>query len=402
MIKGSIPSNEKERLEALRRYNILDTLPEEEYDDITTLASTICNTPISLVTLIDDDRQFFKSVHGIEGTETSRDVSLCAHAINTPNDLFVVSDARTDERFFDNPFVTGAPNVIFYAGMPLVTPDNFALGTLCVIDNKPHDLSDAQKDALRVLSHQVIKSMELKRKNEQLMESQEELETFAKEMESFAYTASHDLKEPLISLKALLSLLEDKYGDLLDADAKQYLFYAVDSATRMETLITDLLNYAKAVNSYEDVEETDIQQVVDEIVQHSQTTIKERGAIINSTHLPTIRISKTAIKQVFQNLIGNAMKYQADGVNPIVNIDAVEMDNFWQFKVVDNGIGIPEKYLTTVFDMFKRAHSNQGYRGTGLGLSICKKVVEKNGGNIWVESVEGKGSSFFFTIAKSK
>lgn len=401
MIKPPVPSNENERLEALRRYNILDTLPETEYDDITSLASTICNTPISLVTLVDSDRQFFKSKIGIDGSETVREISFCAHAINTPEDLFIVTDARTDERFFDNPLVTGAPNIVFYAGMPLVTPDHYALGMLCVIDDKPHVLTDTQKNALRALSHQVIKSMELKQKNAQLLQYQEELKSFAKEMESFAYTVSHDLKEPLMSLKSILSLLDLKYSHLLDSDAKRYIFYAVDSAKRMEMLIADLLSYAKAVNS-EDVEEVDVQQTVEEIVQNSQTAIQEKGAIVTACNLPTIQISKTGIKQLFQNLIGNAMKYQAEGMKPVVTIDAIEKDDSWQFAVKDNGIGIPEKYLNTVFDMFKRVHTNQKYQGTGLGLSICKKFVTKNSGAIWVESTEGVGSTFYFTIPKHK
>ena len=401
MIKPPVPDNEQERLEALRRYNILDTLPEEEYEDITSLASTICNTPISLVSLIDKDRQFFKSNRGLPITETSRDVSFCAHALNAPDDLFVVSDARDDERFFDNPLVTGSPNIVFYAGMPLVTPDNFALGTLCVIDDKPHDLTDTQQDALRALSNQVIKSLELRRKNKLLLDYQEELEAFAKEMEAFAFTASHDLKEPLIVVKSLLAILEEKYSHLLDEDAKQYIFYAVDGATKMETLISDLLNYARAVNSTEVAEETDIDAIVDEVMQSNKLMIEEKGATINKINLPKIKISRTGIKQVFQNLIGNAMKYQAEGIKPIIDITATETETHWQFSVKDNGIGIPEKSLASVFDMFKRAHSKEKYRGTGLGLSICKKVVEKNGGNIWAESEQGKGSNFLFTIAKS-
>ncbi len=400
MIKPPIPDNEQERLEALRRYNILDTLPEEEYDDITSLASTICNTAISLVSLIDKDRQFFKSNRGLPITDTSRDVSFCAHALNAPDDLFVVSDARDDERFFDNPLVTGSPNIVFYAGMPLVTPDNFSLGTLCVIDDKPHDLTATQQDALRALSNQVIKSLELRRKNKLLLDYQQELEAFAKEMETFAFTASHDLKEPLIVVKSLLEILEEKYCHLLDEEAKQYISYAVDGATKMETLISDLLSYARAVNSSEVAEETDIDEIVDEVIKANKLMIEEKGATILKSNLPQIKISRTGIKQVFQNLIGNAMKYQAEGINPIINISATETDIHWQFSVKDNGIGIPEKYVSSVFDMFKRAHAKEKYRGTGLGLSICKKVVEKNGGNIWVESEQGKGSNFLFTIAK--
>ena len=140
----------------------------------------------------------------------------------------------------------------------------------------------------------------------------------------------------------------------------------------------------------------------EEIKENIQSTIQEKGATINANNLPAIQISRTGIKQLFQNLIGNAMKYQAEGVKPVVTIKSVEKEDSWQFAVTDNGIGIPEKYLTTVFDMFKRVHTNQNYKGTGLGLSICKKFVTKNGGAIWAESKEGIGSTFYFTIPKNK
>ncbi len=158
------PFNESERLEALASYNLLDTLPEEDFDNITFLASVICQTPFSLISLVDKDRQFFKSRLGLSATETSRDLSFCAHAINQPQIIFEVEDARLDERFHDNALVTGKPNIAFYAGIPLVDTDGFALGTLCVIDEKPRKLSDEQKEALTKLSKQVMSLIEARKK----------------------------------------------------------------------------------------------------------------------------------------------------------------------------------------------------------------------------------------------
>jgi len=186
MITPEIPANEEERLQALYEYDILDTLPEKDFDYLTTIASQICDTPISLITLIDSSRQWFKSAHGLSIKETDRQFSFCAHAINTPHKIMVVPDARSDERFADNPFVTDDPKVVFYAGVPLVADAGYALGTLCIIDSKPRTLDDKQYEALRALSNQVVKLLELRKSNKELSELKEALE---KSMDLYTQTS---------------------------------------------------------------------------------------------------------------------------------------------------------------------------------------------------------------------
>ena len=163
-MKASKPKNEVQRIQILWQYDVLDTLPEAAFDELTELASVICDTPVALITLVDEDRQWFKSKVGISLSETSRDVSMCAHAI-LQKDLFIVPDATKDKRFKDNPLVTSSPKIRFYAGMPLVTLGGHALGTICVVDQKPRKLTASQQTALRVLARHTMTLLELRRQS---------------------------------------------------------------------------------------------------------------------------------------------------------------------------------------------------------------------------------------------
>ena len=400
MIKPTIPGNEVERLLALDSYSVLDTLPEESYNDLTKIASIICNTPIALVTFIDEKRQFLKSRHGIEATETPREVAFCGHAINMPSELMMVEDARLDDRFSDNPLVTGDLQVVFYAGMPLVTNDGFALGTLCVIDHQPKELTPDQQSALKSLANQVVQLLELRKKNNLLLQTQQKLLSAAKEMEVFAYTASHDLKEPLRMVKSFMNLLEKKYADNLDDTAKKYIHYAVDGTERMELLIGDLLEYARAGNGNIEVKGKAINEILEEIKKLYWLVIQEKSVSIALTGLSEIELNHTSTRQVLQNLIGNAIKYQSPGVQPLIVVNLADQLSHWLISVSDNGIGIAIENLENVFTPFKRLNSGKDYAGTGIGLAICKKIVEKQEGKIWVESKPGVGSIFYFTLKK--
>lgn len=177
-MRAKMPSQEAARLEALKQYQILDTPSEQAYDDITALAAYICDVPIALISLVDSDRQWFKSKVGLEARETSRDVSFCAHAILNEG-MLVVKDAAEDERFLDNPLVTCAPNIRFYAGVPLVTPEGQAIGTLCIIDDQPRELSDYQTKTLEALARQVVVQLELRRVSSQLADALNQIDQMA-------------------------------------------------------------------------------------------------------------------------------------------------------------------------------------------------------------------------------
>ena len=220
------------------------------------------------------------------------------------------------------------------------------------------------------------------------------------ELQQFAWLASHDLKEPLRMVKSFMQLLKKNYATQLDEKANKYINFAVDGAERMSNFINDLLAYSNTGSDEIPKEKVDTQLLVDEIVALQSAVLNEKSVVITYHNLPTIIAHKTPLAQVFLNLITNAIKYQLKGSVPQINISAKETNNYWQFAIEDNGIGIEETYFAKIFELFKRLHVGDEYSGTGMGLATCKKIVQQHGGNIWVTSEVGKGSIFYFTFIK--
>ena len=236
-----IPVNEKKRLKALYDYNILDTIPEKEYDGITKIAAQICNVPVCFLSFIDKDRQWYKSYFGVELHEIPREISLCTHAIINPDVLLVVPDMRLDERFANNPLVKGEPHADFYASASLVTSEGDALGTICVLDAKVNNLNDDQKDALRCLADQVMTRLELRRKVKELNNIQKQLKKANSELKDFASIASHDMKTPLANISLVSKSFRIRYKEQLDEDAAEYLTLIDSSAKELLVFIDDIL-----------------------------------------------------------------------------------------------------------------------------------------------------------------
>lgn len=239
-----------------------------------------------------------------------------------------------------------------------------------------------------------------KQLNEQLEEQARELKATNKELENFASVASHDLKEPLRMIRSFMELLQKRYADDLDENARQYIHFAVDGSKRMTNLINDLLEFSRVGRIYTEFEEINMQDLLDEIVLHYKPQIEESGAEINIGEMPVIEAEPTSMKLIFQNLISNAIKYQKEGASPKIDIQSSETESDWKFSISDNGIGIPDEYKEQVFQLFKRLHSVDEFPGSGMGLATCKKIIEQHGGTIWVESEPGEGSTFYFRISK--
>ena len=230
-----------------------------------------------------------------------------------------------------------------------------------------------------------------------VQERTRELARSNKDLESFAYVASHDLQEPLRTMAGCVQLLEQRYKGRLDDDADKLIHYAVDGAVRMRQLINDLLAYSRLGTQSQPLEPIATEHVLDLALTNLKSACDESGAMVTHDPLPTVMADASQFGQVFQNLIGNAIKYRGTQP-PRVNVSAVKKEGDWVFSVRDNGIGIDPKYADRIFVIFQRLHGRDERPGTGIGLAVCKKIVERHGGRIWVESEAGKGSVFYFTI----
>lgn len=240
----------------------------------------------------------------------------------------------------------------------------------------------------------------LKSLNIQLEKQTKELTISNKELEQFAYIASHDLQEPLRMVTSFLNQLKRKYQDQLDEKAHQYIHFAVDGSLRMRQIILDILEFSRVGKHDENKDEIDLNQIVDEVCQLQHRLIEEKVALVQFDHLPKIISYRSPILQVFQNLIGNALKYSKPNVSVTIEVTAKEIKDEWEIAIKDNGIGISKEYHEKIFILFQRLHVDEEYRGTGIGLAIVKKILDNLGGRIWVESEEGVGSTFYFTIPK--
>jgi light-regulated signal transduction histidine kinase (bacteriophytochrome) len=227
---------------------------------------------------------------------------------------------------------------------------------------------------------------------------QEELRRANQDLEQFAFSASHDLQEPLRSIKIYSELLAREFGGDLHPDARRYLEYLCSGATRLETLVRDLLAYTRAGQFEETAEPGDANEALQAALSALSSATTEARARVTSDPLPTVQVHATHLRQLFQNLIGNAIKYRSPDRIPEVRVGAKRQEMQWVFAVSDNGIGIEPEYKEEIFGLFKRLHTSDEYSGTGIGLALCQRIIDKYHGRIWVESEPGKGSSFHFTV----
>ena len=244
--------------------------------------------------------------------------------------------------------------------------------------------------------------IELSRQTKALIEAEEKLKSINKELEQFAYSASHDLKEPLRMIGSYVTLVKRKLGADLDGNTLEYMGFITDGVNRMEKMLNDLLLYSRLGRNAEHLKDYDLNDTLLVVMQNLMTSMQRTDTAIYSNNLPVLRASSVEMIQLFQNLISNSIKFRKPSAAPVIGITYHSEDDHHRFMFMDNGIGIPEKSRQSVFNIFERLHSIQEYEGSGIGLATCKKIVNNLGGTIWVESEKQDGTTFVFTIPKAR
>ncbi len=435
MLTPSLPKNETERLQALWRYRILDTAAEQKFDDLTQLAAHIFDAPIAVVSLVDRERQWFKSKLGLDVHETPRSVSFCAHAICHPQEIFLVPDTLEDERFWDHPLVVNAPHIRFYAGTPLVTPDGFAIGSLCVIDEVPRYPNQQQLDALAALGRQVVSQLELKLQLHHLHETQvqlvqnEKLSSLGQMVAGIAHEINNPINFVYGNLVHMNEYTQDLLG-LLDLYAEQVphppgiieeAIAAIDlpflqedlsnilrsmklGADRIREIVLSLRTFSRLDEA--EYKEADIHSGLDSTLTILRHRLKPRPGhsaieiVRDYGSIPKVECYPGQLNQVFMNILSNAIDAleETGTETKVIHIKTSLLERNWvSIRIQDNGPGITEVNQAKLFDPFFT--TKELGKGTGLGLSISHNIItQKHDGLLRCHSTLGQGTEFVIEI----
>lgn len=385
--------DETARVAALHRLAILDTEPEKAYDDAVELAASICGTPIAMMTLLDGERQWFKSKVGVPFDESPREQSFCTHAILS-DDTLIVPNALADDRFKELFAVQYAPSLRFYAGAPIKSPDGFKLGTLCVLDVQSRELSKAQQDALEALRRMIERQLELRRANLELLR----LERQKRELTALVV---HDLKNPIASILPNARYLSRTKG--LTENAKSAADDITSSTEAMLRLVMNLLDISRAEDAalVPKREPIVLATLLDAVRTSAAARAAEQGATIAvdvAEDAGTASLDADLVRRVLENLTDNALKYAPGGR---VTLGARADGPGVRLTVSDDGPGIPAEARAAVFEKYARIDgAPHAERSRGLGLTFCRLAVEAHGGRIWVEEAAPKGAAFCMSLPR--
>ncbi|MBL7258299.1 GAF domain-containing sensor histidine kinase [Paractinoplanes lichenicola] len=392
---------EQRRLTALRNYQVLDTAPEGDFDDIAVLAAQLCRTPIAAVSLVDEDRQWFKAHVGLQICETEREHSFCAHAMHV-DEVMQVPDARLDPRFADNPLVTGEPGIVFYAGAPLISSTGEPLGSLCVIDHEPRLLTPAEVQGLRTLARHVMAQLELRQYARGLDAANERLRDADRLKDEFISRVTHELRTPLTSINGYLEMLAE--DGLEPGTGEEFLSRIRRNSDRLMALVDDMLLAAQAGH-----DELRLTKRVLDLSELSRAAVVRNGVLARTRGLAItadapepvfVEADEARLIQVIERLVLNAVKFTPSGG---ITVSASAHGHQARLVVRDTGIGISPEDRERVMAPFRRsaAAERREVQGAGLGLSIVKAIVDSHGGSIHIESEPDQGAAIVVTLPRS-
>lgn len=414
------PATERERLATLQALDVLDSGPEEEFDALIKVASLVCGVPISLISLIDSERQWFKANIGLPGvSETPRDVAFCAHAI-LDDQLFEVPDATLDVRFADNPLVTDAPDIRFYAGAPIVMADGSRIGTLCVIDREPRQLNATQREIVSNLAMAAAHALEGRRairaaqqhaaemvaSERSLKEARDSAQAANIAKSRFLATMSHEIRTPMNGVLGMAQLL--LAPDLSEGDRTKYAETILTSGHTLLALLNDILDLSKI-----EAGKLELEAKAFEVASLLETTrnlfsgaAQAKGLLLECEWAGSAgqRYQGDAhrLAQMMANLVGNAIKFTASGSVRLVCVERSRALGraHLEFSVTDTGIGIAQKDMALLFKPFSQTDSSitREFGGSGLGLSLVRTLAQAMGGEVGVASDPGRGTRFWFSV----
>jgi len=408
-------SDEAERLAELGRYGILDTPPEQSFDDLVRLAACVCHSPIAAISFIDFQRQWIKAGVGLDLSEWPRPTGLCQETLRQ-TEVHEVADIPPDPRLASHPLVHGQVRARFYAGVPLVTDSGHALGTLFVLDVRPRELTAEQKRLLGALGRQTVALLEIRRASARHSEQESELHRLRtmtdqrvqartadlkaanEQLEAFAYSVSHDLCSPLRAIDHYSQGLIGGSHDQLSDETRRQLSQISQNVRQMRQLITGLLQFSRFSRQPLHKRRISPAGFVRQILDGMQAELKGRGAVVEIQEMPDCDADPLLLKQLFVNLLGNALKFTRSRQPARILVGSDRRDGETVYFVRDNGVGFDMQYRDRLFGVFQRLHRSEEFEGTGVGLSIVKRIVHRHGGRVWAVGQVNEGATFYFTL----
>lgn len=409
MKNKDLPKNEDLRLAELKSFCILNTPAEALYDDVTRMAALFCDTPVSLISLVDENRQWFKSKVGISAQETPRDISFCSHAIKNAG-IFVVSNAETDERFSSNPLVQNAPFIKFYAGVPLVTSQNLAVGTLCVVDTKPRVLTTEQLEILKALARQVVNNLEYRKTNLALKEKVLEIESQQKKMlhnskmaalGEMAGGVAHEINNPIAIMSGYSQMLRSA---VLQKTLSNEI--ALNTLDKIDLTIARIIKVVRGLREFsrngdkDEFQESFVKLIVEDTLELCVARYRNEGITLRFNEVPadlSFDCRAVQVSQVLLNLLNNAADAVKEKKEKWVEVSCQDLGKVIHFKVRDSGDGIPGHLRQKIMQPF--FSTKEPGKGSGLGLSISMGLIGDHGGRLYLDE-QDPNTCFVMEIPK--